>query len=89
MTFECASAILEYYHGNGQTPLDHPVAPGIVVTNSLDPRGFESRATKDGAMMGHGSYDVAEDGNTMTATVAGIDSSGKAFEQVIVFDRGA
>jgi hypothetical protein len=25
----------------------------------------------------------------MTATVTGIDGSGKAFEQVIVFDRGA
>jgi hypothetical protein len=39
--------------------------------------------------MGHGSYDVSEDGNTMTAAVTGIDGSGKAFEQVIVFDRGA
>ena len=69
-------------------PHDHPLAPGVVVTNSLGPRGFQSSATKDGAMMGHGSYDVSEDGNTMTATVTGIDGSGKAFEQVIVFDRG-
>lgn len=68
---------------------DHPLAPGIVVTNSLGPRGFHSSATKDGAMMGHGSYDVSEDGNTMTATVRGIDGNGNAFEQVIVFDRGA
>jgi hypothetical protein len=69
-------------------PHDHPLAPGIVVTSSLGPRGFQSSATKDGAMMGHGSYDVSEDCNTMTATVTGIDGSGKAFEQVIVFDRG-
>lgn len=69
-------------------PHDHPLAPGIVVTSSLGPRGFQSSATKDGAMMGHGSYDVSDDGNTMTATVKGIDGNGKAFEQVIVFDRG-
>jgi len=69
-------------------PHDHPLAPGIIVTNSLGTRGFESRATKDGEMVGHGSYDVSEDGHTMTATVAGIDRSGKAFQQVIVFDRG-
>jgi hypothetical protein len=70
-------------------PHDHPLAPGIVVTTSLAPRGFESIASKDGATVGRGSYDVSEDGTTMTATVAGIDGSGKAFEQVIVFDRGA
>ena len=58
------------------------------MTNSLGPRGFQSSATKDGAMMGHGSYDVSEDGNTMIATVKGIDGNGKQFEQVIVFDRG-
>ena len=70
-------------------PHAHPLAPDIVVTNSLGPRGFESTATKNGAMMGHGSYDVSDDGTTMTATVNGVDGSGKAFEQVIVFDRGA
>jgi hypothetical protein len=70
-------------------PHDHPLEPGIVVTSSLGPRGFASIATKDGATMGRGSYDVSEDGSTMTATVTGIDGSGKPFEQVIVFDRGA
>ena len=33
------------------------------------------------------SNEVGEDGQTMTATVAGIDGSGQPFEQVIVFDR--
>jgi len=70
-------------------PHDHPLVPGIVVTNTLGPYGFESRATKDGIVMGKGSYDVSADGNTMTATIAGIDASGKPFEQVIVFDRDA
>jgi hypothetical protein len=68
-------------------PHAHPLAPDIVVTNSLSARGFESIATKHGAPMGHGSYDVSDDGSTLTATVRGIDGSGKAFEQVIVFDR--
>ena len=75
-------------HADG-LPHDHPLAPGIVVTSSLGPRGFETIATKDGATMGHGSYDVSEDGNTMTATVRGIDGRGNGFEQVIVFDRSA
>ena len=75
-------------HADG-LPHAHPLAPGIVVTSSLGPRGFALIATKDGATIGDGSYDVSEDGNTMTATVTGIDGSGKAFEQVIVFDRGA
>lgn len=75
-------------HADG-LPHPHPLAPGIVVTSSLGPHGFESTATKDGATMGHGSYAVSEDGNTMTATVTGIDGSGRAFEQLIVFDRGA
>ena len=48
-----------------------------------------SSATKDGIVLGRGSYDVSEDGQTMTATVNGIDGAGKPFEQVIVFDRGA
>ena len=73
-------------HADG-LPHDHPLAPGIVVTTSVDPRGIVSSASKDGAEVGRGSYDVAEDGNTMSATVRGIDGSGKPFEQVIVFDR--
>ena len=70
-------------------PHDHPLAPGIVVTSSFGPRGLDSTARREGTMVGHGSYDVSEDGHTMTATVAGVDGSGKPFEQVIVFDRGA
>jgi hypothetical protein len=30
---------------------------------------------------------VSPDGQTMTATVSGIDAAGKTFDQVIVFDR--
>jgi hypothetical protein len=66
----------------------HPLAPEIVVTNSLAARVFHTSAMKDGVAMGRGSYYVSEDGATMTATVNGIDGAGKPFEQIIVFDRG-
>ena len=78
----------QVFHADG-LPHDHPLAPGIVVINSLGPRRLESQATRDGQLAGQGSYEVSDDGNTMTATVAGIDGSGQRFEQVIVFDRGA
>jgi hypothetical protein len=42
---------------------------------------------KDGTILGRGTYEVSEDGQTMTATVSGIDAAGKPFDQVIVFDR--
>jgi len=42
---------------------------------------------KDGAAIGRSSYEVSDDGRTLTATMSGIDASGKAFDQVIVFDR--
>ena len=70
-------------------PHPHPLAPEIVVTNSLAARSLETSASKDGVVLGNGSYDVSEDGNTMTATVRGIDGAGKPFEQIIVFDRSA
>lgn len=43
---------------------------------------------KDGNVLGRGTYAVSKDGHTLTATVAGTDAAGKAFDQVIVFDRG-
>ena len=69
---------------------EHPVegAPGIVTISTLESRRLESSAKRDGVALGRGTYEVAEDGRTLTATVAGIDASGKAFDQVIVFDRG-
>jgi hypothetical protein len=36
---------------------------------------------------GRATYLVSYDGSTLTATVEGIDAGGKAFDQVIVFDR--
>ena len=65
-----------------------PAAPGIVTTATVDDRALEVIATKDGADVGRGRYEVSEDGAEMTATKSGIDASGRAIEQVIVFDRG-
>src|SRR5262245_37991661 len=74
-------------HTDGQ---ERPVpgAPGIVASSTLEPRRLESSARKDGVALGRGTYEVDEEGRTLTATVSGVDASGKPFDQVIVFDRG-
>jgi hypothetical protein len=75
-------------HPDGE---EHPVsaqAPGVVVvTKWVGSRMLDMLATKDGAVLGHGTYEVSSDGNTLTAQVRGADAAGKPFEQVIVFDR--
>ena len=38
-------------------------------------------------MIGRATYEVSEDNRMLTATVSGVDASGKVFDQVIVFDR--
>lgn len=69
--------------------LAHPMpeAPGLVSETTLEPRGLRSIARKDGTVVGQGAYVVSDDGQTMTATVSGIDGSGRPFDQVIAFDR--
>jgi hypothetical protein len=69
---------------------EHPVPehPDIVVVTSWSgPRRLHTVATNAGARVGESVYEVSADGNTLTATVSGIDASGTAFDQVIVFDR--
>src|SRR5688572_30175709 len=70
---------------------EHPVspqAPGVVVISKwIGPHILETVGKRGDAILGRGTYEVAADGQTLTATVAGIDAQGKAFEQVIVFDR--
>lgn len=73
--------------------LDHPVspqAPGVVVaTRWVGAHLLEMVSKKDRHAVGSGSYEVSDDGITLTATVAGTDAAGARFEQVIVFERGA
>jgi hypothetical protein len=68
---------------------EHPVpqAASYVATTTIDQRSLRSLASKDGQSVGQSVYAVSEDGRTMTATVSGIDASGRHFEQIIVFDR--
>jgi len=42
---------------------------------------------EDGSLAGEGTYVVAEDGETMTATTKGVDSQLRPFTQLTVWDR--
>jgi len=69
---------------------EHPIpgAPGLVeVSRWISPRVLDTVATKDGKVAGHSSYEVSDDGKTLTAKISGSDSSGAEFEQIIVCDR--
>jgi hypothetical protein len=73
---------------DGQDHEVSPLAPGVLVTSQW--RGshvLETVARKDGQVVGGGTYEVSSGGDTLTATVSGIDASGQPFAQVIVFDR--
>jgi hypothetical protein len=82
-------------HESGKTELypdgnehESPQAPGvIVITEWIGTHRIESKAWKDGQIVGHGAYEVSLDGVTLTATVSGTDASGEAFQQTIIFDR--
>ena len=72
--------------------IEHPIpqAPGVVsLCQWVGTHALETIGKKDGAIVGHGTYAVSDDGLVMTATVKGTDAQGSAFEQAIVFDRGA
>jgi hypothetical protein len=69
---------------------EHPIpgAPGLVeVSRWAGSRILETVAKQDGKMVGHSSYEVSEDGKTLTAKISGSDASGAEFEQIIVCDR--
>jgi hypothetical protein len=67
-----------------------PQVPGFVsVCRWVGTHALETMGKKDGAIVGHGTYAVADDGQTMTATVRGVDGQGKPLEQMIVFDKGS
>jgi hypothetical protein len=73
---------------DGQEHPVSPLAPGVVaVTQWVGTHRLATEARKDGSTVGRATYAVSEDGMTLTATVGGIDAAGKAFDQVVVFDR--
>lgn len=73
---------------DGEEHAVSPQAPGVVVvTRWLGPSVLETVGKRGADILGRGTYEVAPDGKTLTASVAGIDAAGAPFEQVIVFDR--
>lgn len=73
-------------HADGQ-PHAVPEASGMATISRLDARALETMALANGAEVGRATYEVSEDGRTMTATVSSIDANGRTFDQVIVFGR--
>jgi hypothetical protein len=71
--------------------LPHPIEnfPGLrCVTSRPDPFTIRAEAQReDGSLAGEGTYVVAQDGSTMTATTAGFDSQLRRFEMRTVWDR--
>jgi hypothetical protein len=63
--------------------------PGLTcVTSRPDRNTLRAEVRReDGSLAGEGSYVVAEDGRTMTATTAGFDSQLRRFEMRTVWDR--
>lgn len=73
---------------DGEEHAVSPQAPGVVVvTRWIHPHALETIGKRGADILGRGTYEVAPDGKTLTASVSGIDASGADFEQVIVFDR--
>ena len=72
---------------------EHPVspqAPGVVeVTTWIGMHVLATEGRKDGRTLARATYAVSDDGTMLTATVSGTDGAGKAFDQVIVFDRAS
>ena len=63
-------------------------APGMtVIARWVGSRTLDVVAKKGDDTVNRGQYEVSADGQTLTATVSGIDGHGYEFQQVIVFDR--
>lgn len=81
------SSALEFYPDGKEHPVS-PQAPGVMMVCTWQgTHRLNTEARKGDAVLGRGSYEVSPDGRVLTATLSGIDASGAAFEQVIVFDR--
>ena len=70
-------------------PYPVPDLPGLsAVTTRPDPQTIRAEARReDGSIAGEGSYVVAADGKSMTATTRGFDSQLREFESRTVWDR--
>jgi hypothetical protein len=70
-------------------PYDVENLPGLTcVTTRPSPNTIRAEAKReDGSLAGEGTYVVADDGETMTATTAGFDSQLRPFTMRTVWDR--
>ena len=76
------------FHPDGKEHPISPQAPGVMMVSTWEgTHRLNTEARKGDAVLGRGSYEVSADHEVLTATMAGIDASGAAFEQVIVFER--
>ena len=81
------SSALVFYPDGKEHPVS-PKAPGVMMVSTWEgTHRLNTEARKGDAVLGRGSYEVSPDNRVLTATMAGIDASGTAFEQVVVFDR--
>ena len=67
-----------------------PDFPGLVsITTRPEPNTIRAEAKReDGSTVGEGTYVVAADGQSLTATTAGFDTQLRRFEMQTVWDRG-
>jgi len=76
------------FYPDGREHEVSPQAPGVMIVSHWEgTHRLDTEARKGKAVLGRGSYEVSADGRVLTATLSGVDGSGAAFEQVIVFDR--
>jgi hypothetical protein len=70
-------------------PYPVPDFPGLnALTSRPHPSVLHARVTReDGSVAGEGTYEVAPDGQTLTATTAGFDTQLRRFETKTVWDR--
>ena len=69
---------------------EHP-APGApevtVLSTRPEPNTLRTVAQTSGRLLGEGTYVVSADGQTLTATVAGIDAQQRPFQTTVVWHR--
>jgi hypothetical protein len=63
------------------------VPNAVAIAYSPDPHTIRATAKSGDTLLGEGSYVVSPDGETLTATVAGIDAQQRKFQTVTVWDR--
>lgn len=75
------------FHPDGKEHQLEGLPGAVEVSRWVSPRVLETVARQNGKVIGQSTFEVSNDGKTLTATVKGVDGSGESFEQIIVCDR--